>query len=129
MRIELTLLWLATLSLPAATRDPFQPVPGRLCETSPETLTGWRLQGVLGREPVLRAWLVSPQNEVVRITPAKPFSLPGWQLRAIGRRSLTLAVRDGCSPQITTFSLKGSAYAQDGSLSAGVRLPHPGAGQ
>lgn len=124
MRFELIILWLVAASLCAAPRDPFQPAANSLCEVPPEVLTGWRLQGVLGREPVLYAWLVSPQNAILKIAPAEPVALPGWQLSAMTRRSLTLTTRSGCLPQITTFSLKGSSYAQDGSLSAGVHLSH-----
>lgn len=124
MRYELVTLWFVAASLCAAPRDPFQPVASSLCDAPPEALTGWRLQGVLGREPALRAWLVSPQNAILKIAPAEPVALPGWQLSAIARRSLTLKTRSGCLPQITTFSLKGSAYAQDGPLSAGVQLSH-----
>ncbi|MEZ3500943.1 HofP DNA utilization family protein [Pantoea sp. KPR_PJ] len=123
MRAELIMLWFITASLCAAPRDPFQPAAQSLCEAPPAVLTGWRLQGVLGREPGLRARLVSPQNAVLTIAPTEPVALPGWQLSAIDRRSLTLRTRSGCAPQSTTFSLKGSVYAQDGSLSAGVYLP------
>ncbi|MSE19593.1 DUF2531 domain-containing protein, partial [Pantoea agglomerans] len=31
-------------------RDPFRPVAGSVCEASVEPLTGWCLQGIIGRE-------------------------------------------------------------------------------
>lgn len=136
MRAELTLLWLltgglyaTTASLYAAPRDPFQPAADQHCLTPPDALAGWRLQGVLGRPPTLYAWLVSPQNAVVKIAAAQPLSLTGWQLIAIAPRSLTLAARDGCSSHIKIFSLKGSAYAQESTLAADMPQPHTGAGQ
>lgn len=127
MRAE-WLLCLMALSLNAASRDPFQPLPGTLCGTPPETLTGWRLQGVLGRPPSLRAWLVSPQLAILKVVPAEKFPLSGWQLSAITPRSLTLITRSGCAPRTITLTLKGSAYAQD-DTAAGMRLVHARAGQ
>lgn len=128
MRAKLLLLWLTAATLYAAPRDPFQPLASSLCDT-PAALTGWRLQGVLGRLPSLRAWLVSPQGAIVKIAPAQRFPLSGWRLRAIAPRSLTLMTRSGCAPQILTLSLKGSAYAQDDTSSAGVPLARARAGR
>ena len=72
MRAKWLLLWLSTASLYAAPRDPFQPLASSLCVT-PIALTGWRLQGVLGRAPALRAWLVSPRAPSLRSPRRPPF--------------------------------------------------------
>ncbi|WP_311790652.1 MULTISPECIES: HofP DNA utilization family protein [Pantoea] len=128
MRAKCLLLWLSTASLYAAPRDPFQPLASSLC-VAPTALTGWRLQGVLGRAPALRAWLVSPQGTTVKIAPAAPLPLSGWRLSAIAPRSLTLTTGSGCSPQMITLSLKGSAYAQDDTFSAGEPLADADAGE
>jgi len=128
MRAKWLLLWLSTASLYAAPRDPFQPLASSLCVT-PTALSGWRLQGVLGRAPALRAWLVSPQGTTVKIAPAASLPLSGWRLSAIAPRSLTLTTGSGCSPQMITLSLKGSAYAQDDTFSAGEPLADADAGE
>ena len=128
MRAKWLPLWLAAASFYAAPRDPFQPPPESRCEP-PGALTGWRLQGVLGRTPRLRAWLTSPQGAVVKIAAAERLPLPGWRLNAIAPRSLTLTAGSGCAPQTVTFSLKGNAHAQDDTLTAGVPLARARAGQ
>ena len=128
MHAKWLLLWLSAASLYAAPRDPFQPLASSLC-VAPTALTGWRLQGVLGRAAALRAWLVSPQGTIVKIAPADPLPLSGWRVSAIAPRSLTLTTGSGCSPQMITFSLKGSAYAQDNPLSAGEPLAGADAGE
>ncbi|MGE1563288.1 HofP DNA utilization family protein [Pantoea septica] len=117
MRAKWLLLWLAAAALYAAPRDPFQPPPESRCEP-PAALTGWRLQGVLGRAPRLRAWLTSPQGGVVKIAAADRLPLPGWRLSAMAPRSLTLIAGSGCAPQFVTLSLKGSAHVQDDTLTA-----------
>ncbi|MGP4131352.1 DUF2531 family protein [Pantoea tagorei] len=127
MRAKWLLLWLAASLLHAAPRDPFQP-PDNRCQPS-AALTGWRLQGVLGRAPRLRAWLTSPQDAVIKIAAADPLPLPGWRLSAIAPRSLTFTTGSDCALHSVTLSLKGSAYAQDGSLTAGVPLADARAGQ
>ena len=121
MRAKWLLLWLAAATLYAAPRDPFQPPPEIRCEP-PAALTGWRLQGVLGRAPRLRAWLTSPEGEIIKIAAAERLPLPGWRLSAIAPRSLTLTAGSGCAPQFVTLSLKGSAHAQDDTLTAGEPL-------
>lgn len=128
MRAKWLPLWLAAASFYAAPRDPFQAPPESRCEP-PAALTGWRLQGVLGRTPRLRAWLTSPQGAVVKIAATERLPLPGWRLSAIAPRSLTLTAGSGCAPQTVTFSFKGSAHAQDDTLTAGVPLARARAGQ
>ena len=128
MRAKWLSLWLAAAALHAAPRNPFQPPPDTRCE-SPAALTGWRLQGVLGRPPRLRAWLTSPQGTVVKIAAEDRLPLKGWRLSAIAPRSLTLAAGSGCAQPVATLSLKGSVHAQDDTLTAGVPLARRGAGQ
>ena len=123
MRAKWLLLWLTAATLYAAPRDPFQPPSESWCEP-PAALTGWRLQGVLGRAPRLRAWLTSPQGGVVKIAAADRLPLPGWRLSAMTPRSLTLTAGSGCAPQFVTLSLKGSAYVQDDTFTADESLAH-----
>lgn len=128
MRLRLMAIGLLAAALHAAPRDPFQPLASSLCPTPPEALDGWRLVGVLGREPDWRGWLRSPQARLYALSAAQPLPLAGWRLRAITRRTLTLTAGEGCLPHTFTLSLQGSTYAQDGTSAAGVALLQPGAG-
>jgi len=128
MRARWLCVALATFSLSAAPRDPFQPLASPACPP-PDTLTHWRLQGVLGRGASLRAWLVAPQGARVAVASATPLPLVGWQLGAITPRSLTLTTGRGCAPQRITFSLKGGTCVQDDTSADGVRPARAGAGQ
>ena len=94
-------------------RDPFRPVAASLCQAAVAPLTGWRLQGIAGRETRYQAWLLTPQGERVTLGSDTPFPLTPWQLVAITSRSLTLAVPASCHAQRTTFYLKGYAHVKD----------------
>lgn len=106
-------------------RDPFRPVAGSVCEASVEPLTGWRLQGIIGREAHFHAWLLTPQGESVTARTGKPFPFAPWQLADMTRRSLTLAVPNSCNAQQAAFYLKGRSHDKD-NHSAATKLPAAG---
>jgi len=106
-------------------RDPFRPVAGSVCEASVEPLTGWRLQGIIGRKAHFHAWLLTPQGESITVRTGKPFSFAPWQLADMTRHSLTLAVPNSCNPQQTAFYLKGRSHDKD-SYPAATQLPSAG---
>lgn len=107
-------------------RDPFRPVAGSICEALVEPLTGWRLQGIIGREMHFHAWLLNPQGESVAVRTGKPFPLPPWQLADMTRRSLSLAVPNSCTAQQTSFYLKGRSHEKDNYSAAAHKLPAAG---
>ncbi|WP_442798016.1 HofP DNA utilization family protein [Pantoea vagans] len=107
-------------------RDPFRPVAGSVCEALVESLTGWRLQGIIGREMHFHAWLLNPQGESVAVRTGKPFPLSPWQLADMTRRSLSLAVPNSCTAQQTSFYLKGRSYEKDSHSAAAHKLPAAG---
>lgn len=104
-------------------RDPFRPVAGSICEALVEPLTGWRLQGIIGREMHFHAWLVNPQGESVAVRTGKPFPLSPWQLAEMTHRNLSLAVPNSCTAQQTSFYLKGRSYEKDSYSAAAHKLP------
>ena len=106
-------------------RDPFRPVAGSVCEASVEPLTGWRLQGIIGREAHFHAWLLTPQGESITARTGKPFPFAPWQLADMTRRSLTLAVPNSCNAQLAVFYLKGRSHDKD-NHSAATKLPAAG---
>jgi len=124
MRHSLLILLLCCSGVLA--RDPFRPVAGSVCVAATEPLTGWRLQGIIGREAHFHAWLLSPQGESVIARTGKPFPVSPWQLAAITRRSMTLAVPGSCTAQQTAFYLKGRSYEKDSYSAAGHQLPAAG---
>ncbi|WP_010671567.1 HofP DNA utilization family protein [Pantoea agglomerans] len=107
-------------------RDPFRPVAGSVCEASVEALTGWRLQGIIGREAHFHAWLLTPQGESVTARTGKPFPFAPWQLADMTRRSLTLAVPNSCNAQQAVFYLKGRSHDKDNHSAAATKLPAAG---
>ncbi|PEI04599.1 hypothetical protein CRM79_15945 [Pantoea agglomerans] len=107
-------------------RDPFRPVAGSICETLVEPLTGWRLQGIIGREMHFHAWLLNPQGESVAVRTGKPFPLTPWQLADMTRRSLSLAVPNSCTAQQNSFYLKGRSHEKDSDSAAAHKLPAAG---
>ncbi|MDH2069159.1 HofP DNA utilization family protein [Pantoea sp. GD03673] len=107
-------------------RDPFRPVAGSFCQALVAPLTGWRLQGIIGREARFHAWLLTPQGESIMVRTGKPFSLAPWQLADMTRRSITLAVPDSCTAQQTAFYLKGRSHDKDSHAAAGHKLPAAG---
>ena len=107
-------------------RDPFRPVAGSVCEASVEPLTGWRLQGIIGREAHFHAWLLTPQGESVTARTGKPFPFAPWQLAEMTRRSLTLAVPNSCNAQQAVFYLKGRSHDKDNHFAAATKLPAAG---
>ena len=107
-------------------RDPFRPVAGSVCEASVEPLTGWRLQGIIGREAHFHAWLLTPQGESITARTGKPFPFAPWQLANMTRRSLTLAVANSCNAQQTVFYLKGRSHDKDNHSAAATKLPAAG---
>ncbi|MDF2044084.1 MULTISPECIES: HofP DNA utilization family protein [unclassified Pantoea] len=124
MRHSLLILLVCCSSVVA--RDPFRPVAGSVCEASVEPLTGWRLQGIIGREAHFHAWLIGPKKEIVIARIGKPFPVAPWQLTDMTRRSITLAVQNSCTAQQTTFYLKGRSYGLDSHSAAGHQLPAAG---
>lgn len=110
----------------ALARDPFRPVAGSVCKALVAPLTGWRLQGIIGREARFHAWLLTPQGESVTVRTGKPFSLASWQLADMTRRSVTLAVPDSCTAQQTAFYLKGRSHDKDSHPADGHKLPDAG---
>lgn len=106
-------------------RDPFRPVAGSVCEGAVEPLTGWRLQGIIGRNAQFHAWLLTPQGQSLTARTGQPFPLAPWQLTAITRRSITLAVTNSCNAQQTGFYLKGRLYEKDRDAAAN-KLSAPG---
>ncbi|MEN4523626.1 HofP DNA utilization family protein [Pantoea agglomerans] len=107
-------------------RDPFRPVAGSVCEASVESLTGWRLQGIIGREAHFHAWLLTPQGESITARTGKPFPFAPWQLADMTRRSLTLAVANSCNAQQAVFYLKGHSHDKDNHSAAATKLPAAG---
>lgn len=107
-------------------RDPFRPVAGSVCEASVESLTGWRLQGIIGREAHFHAWLLIPQGESITARTGKPFPFAPWQLADMTRRSLTLAVPNSCNAQQAVFYLKGRSHDKDNHSAAATKLPAAG---
>lgn len=124
MRHSLLILLLCCGSVLA--RDPFRPVAGSACEASVKPLTGWRLQGIIGREAHFHAWLLSPQGESVTARIGTPFPLVPWQLAEMTRRSITLAVPNSCTAQQTAFYLKGRSHEKDSHSATGHKLPAAG---
>lgn len=124
MRHSLLILLLCCGSVLA--RDPFRPVAGSVCEASVEPLTGWRLQGIIGREAHFHAWLLTPQGESITARTGKPFPFAPWQLADMTRRSLTLAVANSCNAQQTEFYLKGRSHDKDNHSAAATKLPAAG---
>lgn len=113
MRRNWLLCTCLSCALFAAPRDPFQPPVTAVCETSSAPLREWRLQGVIGREGDRRAWLVSAASPPLTITSQDAVPLTGWQLRALNRRSLTLATDPRCGQQDFTFFLQGIHNVQN----------------
>lgn len=107
-------------------RDPFQPLTKALCLPPVEPLTGWRLLGIIGREARFHGWLLTPQGQAIGVRAGQSFAVAPWQLSEIDRRSLTLAVKNSCSAQRTSFYLKGSPYEKDPAAVAGSKLPVAG---
>ena len=124
MRRSLLVLVLCCSS--ALARDPFQPLAGAACLPAAEPLTGWRLQGIVGRGSRFHGWLLTPQGQVRAIRAGQPFALTPWQLIAIDRRSLTLAIKNSCSAQRHSFYLKGSPHENSSDVIAGSQLPVAG---
>jgi len=107
-------------------RDPFRPVAGSVCEAPAEPLTGWRLQGIIGRKTHFHAWLLNPQGESVAVRTGKPFPLPPWQLADMTRRSISLTVSNSCTAQQASFYLKGRSHEKDSHSAAAHKLPAAG---
>ena len=107
-------------------RDPFRPVAGSVCEASVEPLTGWRLQGIIGREAHFHAWLLTPQGEIITARTGKPFPFAPWLLSEMTRRNLTLAVPNSCNAQQAVFYLKGRSHDKDNHSAAATKLPAAG---
>lgn len=107
-------------------RDPFRPVIGSGCKAAVEPLTGWRLQGIIGRETHFYAWLLNSQGESIPVRTDKPVPSAPWQLAEITRHHITLAVPDSCTAQQTTFYLKGRLHDKDSHSAAGYELPAAG---
>ncbi|UIL52814.1 MULTISPECIES: HofP DNA utilization family protein [Pantoea] len=124
MRHRLLVLLLCCSS--ALARDPFHPVAGAVCQPPVEPLTGWHLQGIIGRPSRFYAVLVTPQKKAMVVRAGQPLALSPWQLSDIDRRSLTLAVRNSCSAQRTAFYLKGAPHEKDSDVMAGTQLPAAG---
>lgn len=103
-------------------RDPFHPVTQSRCLAPVKPLTGWRLQGIIGRETRFHALLITPQGQAIVVRSGHAFAMTPWQLSDIGRHSLTLSVTNSCSAQRTSFHLKGSPYEKDPDA-AGFKLP------
>lgn len=126
MRRSLLILILILCCSGVLARDPFQPLAGAACQPAAEPLTGWRLQGIVGQGSRFYAWLLTPQGQVRTIRAGQPFALTPWQLIAIDRRSLTLAIKNSCSAQRHSFYLIGSPHENHSDVIAGSQLPVAG---
>lgn len=124
MRRSLLILLLCCSS--ALARDPFHPVAGAICLPPVAPLTGWQLQGIIGRPSRFHALLVTPQGKVIVVRARQSLALAPWQLSDIDRRSLTLVVRNSCSAQRTAFYLAGASHEKDSDVMAGTLLPVAG---
>ncbi|WP_293773394.1 DUF2531 domain-containing protein [uncultured Pantoea sp.] len=107
-------------------RDPFQPVATSLCKAVVAPLTGWRLQGIVGREAHYHAWLLTPQGQSIMARSGRPFPVAPWQPAGIRRHSITLVVPDSCEAQQTRIYLKGGAHDKDSPAAAGPERPAAG---
>lgn len=107
-------------------RDPFRPAAPSLCRAAVAPLTGWRLQGIVGRKAHFHAWLLTPQGQSVRVLSGKPFLVDPWQPVAVSRHSITFAVPDSCEAQQTRLSLKGRLYDKDSLAADGPGWPAAG---
>lgn len=107
----------------ALARDPFQPMAGAACIQQVETLPGWRLQGIIGREDHYRAWLLGPQGKIITVDAGQPFPLAPWRLASLTRSRVSLVVENSCSTQTLSFQIKGHARDKDEHFDAGIVLP------
>lgn len=113
----------AAINTSAEHRDPFQPPAEADCDVQLTSLSGWRVLGILGYEKDFRAWLLAPEGKAIRITPAQPFPLPSWQLKAITPRSLILTAHKRCPSHALTLYTKGNRHAQSGASHRDVSIP------
>lgn len=97
----------------ALARDPFQPLAASQCQAPAAVPQGWRLQGIIGREPHFVAWLVSPQGKRQRLSAPTAFPVAPWQVTQLSAHTLVLSATQSCPPQHITWVIKGGFYEKD----------------
>ncbi|WP_343464261.1 HofP DNA utilization family protein [Pantoea sp.] len=103
-------------------RDPFQPLRASACPAEYVSLSGWRLEGILGVAPDFVGWLISDRGSRYRVTPQMILPGTAWQVAHLSARTLVVSTTEECAQQQHTWTLQGGMSEKDTSA---ARLPEP----